>query len=273
MKPMLAARLRGDPRLPAVASFKLDGVRALVVDGVLVSRNLKPIKNERLQEKFGRPEYNGWDGELVDGTGPEAWNRSVSAVMRSDGPLVSFQVFDNFRASGGFLDRLATIPEPYRVLHWTIRTSKDLAKGYERALFQGYEGIMLRDPDGAYKFGRSTLREFGLVKMKPSPDAEARVVGVLPLLRNQNPMKRDKLGRARRSNQKDGMIADDTLGSLEVEGVTAFRGVKFSIGSGFTDELRRDLWNNPPIGRLAKFKYQPADYPRFPVFMGFRDED
>ena len=35
----------------------------------------------------------------------------------------------------------------------------------ERCLEQGYEGVMLRDPNGLYKFGRSTMREQGLIQV------------------------------------------------------------------------------------------------------------
>jgi ATP-dependent DNA ligase len=44
-KPMLAGKLEGDPKLPCMVSNKLDGVRAIVIGGVLMSRTLKPIPN------------------------------------------------------------------------------------------------------------------------------------------------------------------------------------------------------------------------------------
>jgi DNA ligase-1 len=46
-KPMLASDCGGieNVRFPVIASPKLDGVRALVIDGALMSRSLKPIPN------------------------------------------------------------------------------------------------------------------------------------------------------------------------------------------------------------------------------------
>ena len=51
MKPMLAALCEDVTKLryPVIASPKLDGIRALVIDGQLVSRTLKPIPNRYVQ--------------------------------------------------------------------------------------------------------------------------------------------------------------------------------------------------------------------------------
>jgi DNA ligase-1 len=51
--------------------------------------------------------------------------------------------------------------------------------------------------------------------------------------------------------------------------------VTFEIGSGFSAADRIRLWKDKPIGRIVKYKSQPVgvkDKPRFPVFLGFRDE-
>ena len=54
-------------------------------------------------------------------------------------------------------------------------------------------------------------------------------------------------------------------------------GVEFSIGSGFTEEQRREIWNKQVelIGSIVKYKYFEVgvkDKPRFPIFLGFRDK-
>lgn len=53
-------------------------------------------------------------------------------------------------------------------------------------------------------------------------------------------------------------------------------GIKFSIGSGFTQEEREAFWaiRDKLPGRLVKYKYFPVgvkDRPRFPVYLGWRD--
>src|ERR1019366_2010177 len=67
-KPMLASHCKDESKLkfPVLVSDKLDGVRATVQGGQLLSRSLKPIRNKNVQKLFkGLPE--GLDGELIFG--------------------------------------------------------------------------------------------------------------------------------------------------------------------------------------------------------------
>jgi len=52
---------------PLLGSPKLDGVRALMFEGVLVSRSLKAIPNVFLQKKALADVAHGLDGELIVG--------------------------------------------------------------------------------------------------------------------------------------------------------------------------------------------------------------
>ena len=68
MKPLLACEVDIDKvDFPIYVSTKFDGVRALVKDCVVYSRSLKPIRNQHVQRLFGKPEYEGFDGELIVG--------------------------------------------------------------------------------------------------------------------------------------------------------------------------------------------------------------
>jgi DNA ligase-1 len=105
-RPMLAASTKSEDlsRLPfpMLASPKIDGVRALVVDGVLVSRTLKPIPNKHVQALFGRAEYEGLDGELTVGPSNDhnVMQATMSGVMSEDGePNVMWNVFDLWTAA------------------------------------------------------------------------------------------------------------------------------------------------------------------------------
>src|SRR5690349_10189377 len=99
MKPMLAATASSTSsiRYPAYATPKLDGVRALISGGRLLSRALKPIPNQYLSTFFGRPELEGLDGELILGspTAPDVYRATQQAVSRHEGePDVRFYCFD-----------------------------------------------------------------------------------------------------------------------------------------------------------------------------------
>ena len=82
MKPMLAVKADIDKlKFPVYIQKKLDGIRCIVKDGVVLSRTLKPIRNEYVQSLFSHLE--GADGELVVGsaTDEKAFQTTSSGVM------------------------------------------------------------------------------------------------------------------------------------------------------------------------------------------------
>ena len=122
--PMLAAKLDfAKLRFPVDASPKLDGVRGLVRGGVVVSRSLKPLPNKRLQLKFGRPELEGYDGELIVGNpwSPTVYNDTIREVMTIDGPCTAdYYVFDRHDIDDAYHIRLKMLESHssvYRVDH------------------------------------------------------------------------------------------------------------------------------------------------------------
>lgn len=288
MKPMLASAIEDIAQLnfPVMASPKFDGVRCLIINGTAMSRSLKPIPNEYIQMLFGRKAFHGLDGELIvgDPTSPDAYRTTTSGVMSEDGePSVTFHVFDDFNCKGPFQERLASVEDrldvgpkklPWTVVrHQSIYSVKDLNAYEDKMLERGYEGVMLRDPQGPYKEGRATEKEAWLLKLKRFRDSEAVIVDYHELMINKNEAKRNALGHSERSSHKANLAPAETLGSLTVRDLNT--DVTFDIGSGFTVELRDQLWKDDHlIGKVIKYKYQPVgvkDKPRFPVFLGFRD--
>lgn len=293
-KPMLAGRPEvTDLRFPCLASPKIDGVRALVVNGVLLSRSLKPIRNKYCQQLFANlPE--GTDGELIVGspTATDVYRKTSSGVNSEDGhPDVHFFVFDNFQVPGGFQQRFREVEklsDKIRVQvvpHTLVESAEDLI-AYEETVVgeHGFEGVMLRKIDGVYKHGRSTEKEALLLKVKRYLDADAKIVGAVAWQHNGNVATTNALGRTERSSHKANMIDKPILGKLVVTGLEApFEGVEFEVGTGFdgADDVngeRGKLWkeflSGKLVGKIIKFKYFPVgvkDKPRHPVFLGFRD--
>lgn len=296
MKPMLAGKCEniGKLKYPVMASPKLDGVRALIIDGVVMSRSLKPIPNRWVQSTFGNLP-NGTDGELIfgDPTAPDAYRKTVSAVMSEDGEPteVVFHFFDNFLMGGGFQQRYKQLltpthlnrnPHTLSVIHTIIPDAGDLEDYEELAVKVGYEGIMVRSLDGPYKQGRSTAKEGYLLKVKRFEDAEAEIIGTYEWEHNENEAKKNALGRTERSTHQENMVKMGVLGGLHVKGLESpYKDVEFSIGTGFQgaadpDGERGKLWKirNLLVGKIVKFKYFASgskDRPRFPVFLGFRN--
>lgn len=285
MKPMLAGNAEGELRFPCLVSPKLDGVRCLIIDGVAMSRSLKPIPNKRVQELFGRAEFNGLDGELIVGmpNDSEVFQRTMSGVMSIEGePDVWLHVFDDFSTSGGFRARFNGLEARTKkhkriqvVPHAFLANQQVLDEVEAEYLASGFEGVMIRDPAGQYKYGRSTTKEGWLLKLKRFTDSEARIIGASVLMHNTNVAETNELGGKARSSKKAGMVPTNKLGSLLVVDVKT--GVEFEIGTGFNDTQRVELWadHDNIIGKIVKYKSQTVgvkDKPRFPVFLGFRDK-
>ncbi len=289
MKPMLAAKTDGKGlSYPLLASPKLDGVRALIIDGVVMSRSFKPIPNAHVQELFGRPEYNGLDGELIVGspTHKDVYRNTTSGVMSQAGePDVSYYVFDKYDHDGGFHNRLRASQEVIGRLnpvipivpveHRFIACEQTLLALEEQYLAEGYEGVMLRHQHGPYKHGRSTEKEGWLLKLKRFEDSEAIVLDTYELMHNANEAKTSELGYTERSSHKSGMIGRGILGGLSVK--DAYSGVEFDIGTGFDQASREALWKQREMlsGKVIKYKFFASgvkDKPRFPVYLGFRED-
>lgn len=296
-KPMLAAAIedRSKLKFPLLASYKLDGIRALVRDGVLVSRSLIAIPNKHLQYVFGRKEYEGLDGELIVGgaTDNETFRRTSSAVMSHEGkPQAKFHVFDCVSEPTEPFDarRLVAMHRIHAsrtvgrsdfvvVPQFEVSSLDELYSLETKALHIGYEGLMLRSANSPYKFGRGTVKAQDLMKLKMFKDAEARVIGIEEMMHNDNEAKVNALGYKERSTKKVGLEGKNMMGSLKVVGLNGvYKDVVFHIGSGFKESERRMIWSEPKpgwVGKVVKFKYFPSgskDAPRFPVFIGVRDK-
>lgn len=285
MKPMLSATAdTSNIALPAIVSTKLDGIRCLIIDGVAMSRKFIPIPNAHVQFLFGRPEYNGLDGELIVGpaNGPDVLSQTSSGVRAKKGePDVRFHVFDRFdRIDLGFTARYKALPQTStvgritRVPHHFVSDLAALLKLEDQYLAEGYEGVMLRHPEGQYKYGRSTLKQAWLVKLKRFIDAEAIVTGFVEEMRNDNEAVKDALGHTKRSSNQENKVGKGTLGNL----IGTWNGMEILIPTGkMTANDAQYVWDHKEefLGRAAKFKYFPigmVDVPKLATFQAWRDD-
>jgi len=289
-KPMLAAPANYDflpAQFPMYASPKLDGVRAVVREGKLMTRSLKPVANIFIQHHWSMDKFNGLDGEFILGScnDPDAFRITNSALSRIDGaPLMFFHAFDYINTDMEFPERLAMVHQiaerentPYlQVVPQTIVNNLEELETLEAALLsQGFEGVMLRIPQSGYKYGRSTAAQGWLLKVKRFTDADAIIIEVIEKMHNGNSQVLNALGYAERSSHKANMVPMGTMGALRVKDTIS--GVEFNVGTGFTSADCMEFWINRVeyVGRVIKYKSQPTgvkDKPRFPVFMGMRSD-
>lgn len=270
---------------PLVASVKMDGIRALITPEGPRTRSMKPIPNAHIA-KFLTALPHGLDGEIgiIGENGAVDFRSTTSAVMSRDGkPNFKFFVFDNYLVQGSFHHRwLHCVGVEEFLPLWvevvaqvSVGNADDVRRMFGKALAGGHEGLILRCPAAPYKFNRSTLKEAGMLKVKPWADAEAAIIGVVEECENTNEAKLDERGFTKRSSAKDGKVGKGRMGTLIVRNLTLWPN-EFEIGTGFTAEERLTMWENRAtlIGKLAKFKYINVggyDVPRSCSFLGIRD--
>lgn len=227
-------------------SEKYDGIRAYWDSKNLISRN---------GNIFNAPTWFTADFPTIPMDG-ELWiNRhffeeTVSIVNRHQPHLgwekIKYMVFDLPTASGDFdsrLQRMQQLADSQKSQFLVIAKHEKLID--EQALFQkldditalGGEGLMLRRTKSLYTAGRS----MNLLKLKKFEDAEAIVL-------------KHNTGQGKYQNMMGSITVQDANGQI------------FKIGSGFSDQERRQP---PSLGSSITFKYQghyKTGTPRFPVF-------
>jgi DNA ligase-1 len=127
-------------------------------------------------------------------------------------------------------------------------TAAQLLKARDLYLKHGFEGAMVKDLDSPYQFKRS----IAMLKVKKMETVDGKVVGF-----------EEGKGKCK-----------GVLGALQVE----VDGVVTSVGGGYSDAQRSDLWKHREdlIGRIVEVQYQnftKSDHKlRFPVYVRHRPD-
>lgn len=307
-QPMLAAKcpksmstetFMRELRLPLWETPKIDGIRCITLDlpgdrshwySLPVTRHMKSQPNKYVRMKIGENCPPGLDGELVavdeDGVVQGYYDTSSELLSHEGEPQFQYLVFDYITPEtrlDGYLKRVERLrsiklPDFCKVLEpIKIITLEQLREQINARMDQGFEGSCLRTGVHEYKFGRSSIRQQGLVAVKLFVDSDADVTGYEPLLRNTGEVELNAQGHKYRRRLKDNLIPDELLGVLIGRDVDT--GVEVRVGSGFTYDQRVDLWNrrNSIRGLRFKYKHQPfgrltGGKPRQPTFLGFREQ-
>jgi len=303
MKPMLAGKydpIKVEKKLPLLGQLKYDGIRVFVRDGYAYTRSLKPVRSAEIQSwvRNNSDFLEGMDGEIIcgDPTADGCFQRTSSFVMsydkldtftfyvfdKWDEPDIFEQRFEYLKYQQGIWQRNMKSPGNIKLAETRLLLNMDeVNEFHEEMIAQGQEGIILRDPDAFYKFGRGSPVKCECIKMKEGGwiDTECKILDFHEQLHNANEATIDNLGHTERSGHKENLIGKDTLGALSVSGSfpdgTAFT---CRVGTGLDDEIRQKVWDRRQdyIDKIVKMKYFTVgikDKPRFPTFLGFRDAD
>lgn len=263
---------------PLIAQPKLDGFRAIYIPKLkcFMGRNGKAVRNEQLLTYFkDLIDVNKdcvLDGELYSHA--LEFNQIASILGSEDKPIPSsihYCVYDlmttkeweDQKCNTAYKDRLEDInikikeewnlPNVKAIESLKVEFEGDIKTFYDSCLEKGYEGLMLKSLFGLYQWKRVSVKSQIMMKMKPHDNYDGKIIGY-------------EEGKG----QHSGM-----LGALVVTVDKIKNPVK--VGSGFTEELRKDLWKDPEKLKgdwilLKGFEITEGNESlRFPVFLSFRD--
>lgn len=296
MKPMLAEDADlSKLKYPVIIQPKIDGVRQCWLDDqpFATGRSLKRFPNQFVQKQFSDEVFQGFDGELAlfgEQTSPSLCRDTTSAVMSHDGsPTLVWWLFDTTKGefkNKPYKERLAALdalaaaglmPHPATVMpHKLVYSERELMEAHTQYMQLGFEGSILRDPDGMYKSGRSTVNEGGYLRIKDFSDTEGLVIRIEEAMENTNEAKKNELGRTERSTHKAGMKGKGMVGGIVC--MTKQWGEVY-VGPGeMSHVMRQHYFENPSeiVGKTIKFKYFGhgiKSKPRFPTFVCIRPEE
>lgn len=292
-------------KFPVFVSAKFDGIRCGIYGGKLLTNTLKEIPNHYIKVKLAPLIGNGmFDGELLLKDTME-YNKVQSAVMSREGkPNFYYAIFDRIIDNNNwkmpYKNRLDWLYSYINMPHFLSMTEyvrpvlqiecnsvKEILY-VERANVEtlGYEGIILRSPDGPYKWGRSTAREGYLFKFKRTDDAEAEILDCVELEHNLNRATEDERGLTKRSSHAENKVGSGMLGSFKVRGINGkYKDKIFFVSCGsMTQQQRRILWEEYHKNKSKSFfKWSIITYtfaktrgtddaPAEPRFKAFRKE-
>ena len=267
-KPMLAhdfRKLKGKVTYPVMSQPKLDGVRAVVRESGMKSRNGKPHLStphihESLAKLFKEDPDLIFDGELYVHKGECDFNKIISLVRKKKPTLedireskehIKYHIYDLPSHPGTFKERMEALKE-LDLPDCCVLTSTHLCKDeeevmdyYSEYMADGYEGQMVRVIDSVYENKRSK----SLMKHKVFYDQEFTIIDVLE-------------GKGKLTGKVGRII-------FEING-TRFK----SAVNGDHEYLEQLFKDGNLIGKQATVKYfelTPDGIPRFPKVIAIRD--
>lgn len=239
-----------------VITEKLDGMRTIMIvengNVTFFSRQGQPITGlvEIIRDAVSLPD-NVYDGELLIANADDYKDREVLQetlkIARKDRekrglvlhlfdmiPIEEFKAGESKATYRKRKEELSFIVEklnsPYIKVVPNLYVGKDLdviPKLLEEMNRKGKEGLMLNVSDGKYQCKRTDV----LLKIKSMNTMDCRIIGF-----------------EEGTGKYEGM-----LGALLLD----YKGYELRCGSGFTDEDRKEIWNNKEkyLGKIAEIQY------------------
>lgn len=225
---------------------------SLVLDGEVISSNFQTLMTQVNRQE----DVDTSDCRLIlfDIVSLKDFRSGVCRISQQDRHLALCELIPLFVEFGD--DRLHVEPKLEVDLD-TQEGAKAMNEFNQMVLAEGLEGVMIKDPAAPYQCKRSDA----WLKIKPSIAVDLTVVAVEP-------------GTAESK-------FSHTMGNLVCEGVDQGRNIRVEVGSGFSEDLRDQIWAHRAevVGRVVEIKgdaltqnqqNQEVWSLRFPVFLRFR---
>lgn len=301
-------------KFPCIVQVKIDGVASYNRHGKLLGRSLKPHENKFVTATYSIPELHGFCGEMTlydQATGESLCRDTSSAMRRIEGePKITWWLFDYCTANTKDLpyeQRYELLDEAVLQLNCErinnnneidlriipckiVNNLEELLEFEEDVLDQGFEGVIIRDPNAPFKYGRCGKTFMGAWRIKRFIDAEIRVTEIEEGSTNLNEAKTNERGRTERSSHQENLVPNGMLGNMkgillkdivdpQTKKVLTKAGEVVTVSPGeMPHEQRKYYLENSEeiIGKIAKFKLFPKgvkNLPRFPGFISIRNEN
>ncbi len=279
-----------------ILEVKLDGVRAISIlypngNVDIFSRNGKElhnfdnIKNELKRSIIDKPIRTALvlDGEVVSKNFQELMKQihRKNNIQNNDATLYLFDILSLDSFKKGFekisqknrIENLESWYQEYlkgnsfiklleqKIIDFnTNQGLKEFNNFNHNSVHNGFEGIMIKDPDSFYECKRTT----SWLKSKPFIEVSLEV----------------------KSYQEGTGKNKGRLGALGAEGEDNGKFFKLSVGSGFTEKQRIGFWDNREklLGKVVEIradsisksqdgKFWSLRFPRFKTFRGFSEKE
>lgn len=254
-----------DVKFPCMMQEKYNGVRFEKLNGMALTRTLKPIPNDYIRQAICDAPWDNVEGEILIRYVTTV-NEVTSAVMSQRGTpdfyLKAFDIVDkptwcyNERYSH-LLDRISNQPNITPVEYHNCNSLLGLQSFAHQVQQAGGEGIIIRY-NLPYKNGRSTKGHPGLLRHVLHAQATATIISCEELMSNENEQFTDELGRTKRSKHQANMVPMNTLGAFLVK--CDLFPKPFRVGTGFDAVQRQTYWENQAmlINEDLIFEYKPS---------------
>lgn len=224
--------------------------RSLVFDGEVISHSFQDL----MTQVHRKSDVEAEDARLAlfDLLPLSEFKRGISVMGQKRRSAYLRENFSKIFADSGCIEIV-----PQREFDLDVLTDEIEFSDFNRDMVeQGYEGIMIKDPNGLWEGKRSTA----WLKQKPYIEVTLAVTALEP-------------GTGRNEGR---------LGAFICEGIDDGRRITVNVGSGFTDQQRKEFWQDQDsvVGQMVEVRADAVTqnqdqtyslrFPRFQRFRGFR---